>query len=81
MGHFTADAIRALLEPAGFRDVCFHFRGITETCVAAGSSSRTLLAAKRGWNLAAAGALRVGLPNVMSELQVTARRALAGRPA
>ena len=75
VGHFTPAAVRRLLELEGFVDVRFHFRGITETCVVASTSpSRTLVAAKRAWNRAAFRLASRGLPNLVSELQVTARR-------
>jgi SAM-dependent methyltransferase len=73
VGHFTSRAVRRLLMGCGFVDVQFHFRGITETCVAANSQNRALIEGKRLWNLAASPLLRVDA-NVTSELQVTARK-------
>jgi 2-polyprenyl-3-methyl-5-hydroxy-6-metoxy-1,4-benzoquinol methylase len=70
--HFTPDAIAALLRQEGFSSIRFHFRGISEACVAADSYSRPLVAAKRLWNRLAFAASEAGLPNLMSELQVTA---------
>jgi SAM-dependent methyltransferase len=73
VGHFTPRALREMLSQAGLVDVQFHFRGITERCVAAESGNRALIEGKRWWNRLAAGMLRFGF-NPMSELQVTARR-------
>jgi SAM-dependent methyltransferase len=75
IGHFTAKSLRLLLEGGGFEEIAFRFEGVTETCIAAGSSSGTLVAAKKAWNRAESVAQRAGLPNLMSELQVTARLA------
>ena len=74
VGHFTPAAATRLMRNAGLIDVRFHFRGITETCVVAGSSSRVLVEAKRMWNLGASQLVRLNRPGLMSELQVTARR-------
>jgi SAM-dependent methyltransferase len=74
VGHFTASAIKKLLEGEGFHDVRFHFRGITETCIVAGSDGRALIEAKRLWNRIAFRMVRSGFGNLMSELQVTAKR-------
>jgi SAM-dependent methyltransferase len=75
VGHFTPKAIRILLERGGFSDIAFNFCGITETCVATGSANSALVAAKRTWNRVGLFAQRYGLPNLMSELQATARLA------
>ena len=75
VGHFTPHALRRLLARDGFTDVKFHFRGITETCLAAESHSRVLVEGKRLWNRLATSLLRLDV-NVMSELQVTGLRSL-----
>jgi SAM-dependent methyltransferase len=74
VGHFTPAAVARLLRDGGFTSVRFHFRGVTERCIVAASNGRPLVAAKRGWNRIAHVAARSGLPNLMSELQVTAVR-------
>ena len=73
VGHFTARAITALLCRNAFDDVRFNYVGITETCIALGSNARVAVAAKRLWNRTAYAAVRRGLPNLMSEHQITAR--------
>jgi SAM-dependent methyltransferase len=77
VGHFTPEALERILSKGEFADTKFHFRGITETCVAAGSHSRPLVGGKRWWNRLASWLLRFHV-NVMSELQVTARRRTTG---
>ena len=74
VGHFTPRALAAFLRGEGFDDVRFHFGAVNETCIVAGSDSRALVGAKRLWNRAAFRAAKAGLPNLTSELQVTARR-------
>lgn len=74
VGHFTPRAIDRLLRDEGFDDVRFRFRGITEACIVAASNGRPLVEAKRLWNQLAFRLARSGLPNLMSELQVTAKR-------
>ena len=76
VGHFTPTAVGHMLSKGGFADTRFHFRGITETCVAAESERRALVEGKRWWNRLASVLLRFDL-NVMSELQVTARKSTA----
>lgn len=71
--HFTADSLRRLLEAQGFDDIRFHYRGVIEWCCAGSSSSKLLIAAKRGWNGVAYTGYRIGLPLATNELQVTAR--------
>ncbi len=75
VGHFTDDAVRRLLTPAGFVEPEFHFRGVTETVVGAGNSrAGGLVALKRAYNHAAFAAGRaLPIPTWTSELQVTAR--------
>ena len=73
VGHFTPKAISVLLERRGFTDVSFRFWGIVETCIAVESTRPALIVAKRAWNRAGLLGQRCGLPNMMSELQVTAR--------
>ena len=75
IGHFTPRAIESLLLRGGFTRVRFNLAGISETCIMAKSESRALVGAKRAWNQLAYGASTHGLPNFMSELQVTAERA------
>jgi hypothetical protein len=76
MGHFTTRALNRLLEETGFGAARVHFQGVTDVCLFTGySHSSALVRAKRLWNYAAIAAVRAGLPNLMSELQVTARRA------
>jgi 2-polyprenyl-3-methyl-5-hydroxy-6-metoxy-1,4-benzoquinol methylase len=79
VGHFTPQALREMLLRGGFEDARFRFRGITETCVAADSQSRVLVEGKRWWNRLAAGLVRFDV-NLMSELQVTARRDQGAAP-
>ena len=73
VGHFTPRALDRLLRDEGFEQVRFHFRGITEACIVAASNGRPLVEAKRLWNQLAFRLARSGLPNLMSELQVTAK--------
>ena len=80
VGHFTASAVETLLVRAGFANVSFHFRGITEMCVVTGGYNRPLVVAKRNWNRLAFAAHRAGLPNHTSELQVTAVRRPSSEP-
>ena len=61
------------LAALGFTDVSFRFWGIVETCIAVESTRPALIGAKRAWNRAGLFAQGFGLPNMMSELQVTAR--------
>jgi len=70
--HFTPESLRLLLVRAGFKDTTFRFEGITEACLVAGSRAPLLVAGKRVWNTIAFAAARLGLPNLTSELQVTA---------
>jgi SAM-dependent methyltransferase len=70
---FTARSLELLLEAHGFEDVAFRYAGVTETCFSVGSSGGTAVLAKRAWNRTAHTLARVGVPNLMSELQVTAR--------
>jgi SAM-dependent methyltransferase len=75
IGHFTPAALYRLVAAAGLNDPRLHFRGVTEACLFTGySRSRALVRAKSAWNRAAMAAARRGLPNLMSELQVTARK-------
>jgi SAM-dependent methyltransferase len=71
--HFTATALRRLLEEQGFCDVRFHYRGVIEWCSTGHSASRPLIAGKRAWNSAVYAGYRLGAPLATSELQVTAR--------
>lgn len=70
--HFTEDALRRLLEQAGFRQVSFHYRGVIEWCATGQSSARLLIAGKRAWNTAVYAGYRLGMPLATSELQVSA---------
>jgi SAM-dependent methyltransferase len=71
--HFTPDSLTEFLRREGFGDIRFHYAGVVRTCLITGSDADGLVLAKRGWNAAAYGLSRVGMPNVMSELQVTCR--------
>jgi 2-polyprenyl-3-methyl-5-hydroxy-6-metoxy-1,4-benzoquinol methylase len=75
LGHFTDEATRRLLATAGFAEVEFHFRGVTETVIGAGNSrSAGLVALKRAYNHVAFAAGRaLPIPAWTSELQVTGR--------
>jgi 2-polyprenyl-3-methyl-5-hydroxy-6-metoxy-1,4-benzoquinol methylase len=73
LGQFTTQALATLLRREGFRDPTVHFRGIVESCIVANSDNRLLISAKRIWNSAAFAATRLRLPNLMSELQMTAQ--------
>lgn len=68
--HFTAEALTRTLQSVGIVDCRFTFVGVTEDCVAIPGLARWVVPAKRAWNRGAAGASRVGLPYIGSELQV-----------
>jgi 2-polyprenyl-3-methyl-5-hydroxy-6-metoxy-1,4-benzoquinol methylase len=75
MGHFGVKALNRLLELTRFEDARVHFQAVTDVCLFTGySRSRRLVRAKHLWNRVAMAAARIGLPNLMSELQVTARK-------
>lgn len=74
VGHFSFEALTELLVRNGFSRPRRHFVGVTETCIATGSNGRLAVAAKRAYNRVAFALARVGLPDYVSELQVTARR-------
>jgi SAM-dependent methyltransferase len=72
-GQFTPAAVSLLLTRSGFDSLAWHDRGVTELCAATMRASRLGVGLKRGWNSATHALAQVGLPNLMSELQVTAR--------
>jgi SAM-dependent methyltransferase len=74
VGHFTPRSLALLCGQEGFRDVERAFVGVTEVCLVFGSRNPLFIAGKRAWNRLAFAAARRKLPNLMSELQVTARR-------
>jgi SAM-dependent methyltransferase len=78
VGHFTEHAVRMVLA-GSFSDVRFHHVGITETCIATGTTSGAAVAAKRAWNAAAAAGARLGGPSLVSELQATGIRLSTAR--
>jgi 2-polyprenyl-3-methyl-5-hydroxy-6-metoxy-1,4-benzoquinol methylase len=77
LGQFTPTALRELVGRHAFTDPTYHYVGITEQCSLNMGASTPLLRGKRAWNAAALTAMRAGLPNLTSELQLTARLPLA----
>jgi SAM-dependent methyltransferase len=73
-GQFTPAALSVLLRRVGFGVPTWQYRGITELCSATMRTGGAGVTAKRAWNRTAEALVRLGLPNVMSELQLTARR-------
>ena len=77
--HFTPRAIGYLGARAQLEPWTWHHRGITEFCALSSSSNRALLSAKRMWNRLAELAMRLGAPNLTSELQGLSTRAATSR--
>jgi hypothetical protein len=74
LGQFTPSAARRLLATTGFSRPRSTYHGITEFCATTSSGGTAMIAAKRAWNRAAYEVSGLGLPNLMSELQLLARR-------
>lgn len=72
LGHFTLPALEELLRRNGFSPLTPHLVGITERCVFASSDRRSLVGLKRAYNHLVFSLARVGIPNYVSELQITA---------
>lgn len=70
--HYTPKALRTLLRQAGAGTTVPTWLGASERCLSAPGLDRGLVPAKRAWNRAAFAAVRAGLPNACSELQVLA---------
>ncbi len=79
VGHFTFEALRALLVRNGFADVRFRYFGVREACFLTGTRNPFLVGLKRSWNRIASMLSRLPFPNYASELHVVAR--LNHRPA
>ncbi|MGH9155493.1 MAG: class I SAM-dependent methyltransferase, partial [Acidimicrobiales bacterium] len=73
--HFTPESVRRVMAAAGLRISRFTFAGITEDCLANRRLATWLVPAKRAWNHAAHAGSRLGLPLLMSDLQVIGGRA------
>lgn len=73
LGQFTPSAAGRLLASTGFGPPRWSYCGITEFCATTASRGSVALALKRAWNWSASEAQRLGLPNLMSELQLLSR--------
>jgi hypothetical protein len=73
VGHFTPEALRALLVRNGFGDVRFCYFGVRGACFLTGTRNPVLVVLKRSWNRIASTLGRLGFPNYASELHVVAR--------
>jgi 2-polyprenyl-3-methyl-5-hydroxy-6-metoxy-1,4-benzoquinol methylase len=75
--HFTAAALRILLDNVGLCDLRFRYAGTTRICLAAGGREGLFAITKRAWNVGAFALGRLGFPLATSELQVTCVRCRA----
>lgn len=72
--HFTADALRLVLQQAGLEGGTFTYVGVTEDCLLNRRLSPVLVPAKRMWNRSAVWLSRRRVPLLSSELQVVASK-------
>lgn len=77
IGHFTAHALGVLLERTGLSPPSPRYCGIAEVCHMTGRTNWLIVKTKSIFNRTMWGFAKLGLPNLMSELQVTSVKTLS----